>query len=411
MEEQKIHSLIARCEAFFCENCYTENRITRYKEMWRNGILKFMTERKLTMYSPSIGEEYAQRCHHSGEVRPADRDLIRSVHVLDDMLKLGKIRKRCMTPVFYRLDGPIGQEMEKLIVHLTNLRRSQTTIGDYRRSLNEFLTHLTANKVHSVRAIAEGHILSFVTAHPTNKVSIVSSLRVLFRYWREQGLVDGHFGEFFDTYKMKKRERIPSFYTAEEVARIETSIDRSSPVGKRNYAMVLLASRLGLRASDITALSFANIKWDDSKIVLTMQKTGKVIELPLLTEVGNAVIDYLKHGRPATTSSKVFISSRAPYVDATRQMVCGAINRIIIEAGVDIRKKHHGPHSLRHALASAMLYAGSTIPIISEVLGHRSSETTLCYLKIDIESLMKCALPVPEVPASFYEQRGGAFHG
>lgn len=89
MEEQKIHSLIARCEAFFCENCYTENRITRYKEMWRNGILKFMTERKLTMYSPSIGEEYAQGCHHSGEVLPADRDLIRSVHVLDDILKLG----------------------------------------------------------------------------------------------------------------------------------------------------------------------------------------------------------------------------------------------------------------------------------------------------------------------------------
>lgn len=411
MEEQNIHHLVARCEAFLRENNYTHNRIMTYKSMWRNGIFKFMSERNLTVYSPSIGEEYKQGCHHDGKVLPHDRDLIRSVQVLDDMLKLGAIRKRCVTPTFYRLDGSIGAEMEKLIVHLTNLRRSQVTIGDYRRSLNEFLTHLTAKNVHSVKAIAEEHILTFVSAHPTNKVNIVSVLRVLFRFWQEEGIVEGHFGEFFDTYKVRKRERIPSFYSAEEVSRIEHSVNRNSPVGKRNYAMVLLASRLGLRASDIVGLSFDNINWDGSRIVLTMKKTGKIIELPLLAEVGNAIIDYLRNGRPSTASHRIFISSRAPYVDATKEMVCAAIDDIIVKSGIDVRKRHHGPHSLRHALASAMLYEGTPMPTISEALGHRSTETTLCYLKIDIESLRKCALPVPPVPKAFYEQRGGVFHG
>lgn len=411
MEGQNIHALVARCEAFFRENNYTHDRITIYKSMWRNGIVKFMSERGLTIYSPPIGEKYNQSCHHDGKVLPHDRDLIRSVHVLDDMLMLGTIRKRCVTPKFYRLDGPIGEEMEKLIVHLSNLRRSQVTIGDYRRTLNEFLTHLTANRVKSVKAIAEEHILTFVTAHPTNKVNIVSALRVLFRFWMEEGIISKDFGQFFDTYKVRKQERIPSFYSAEEVSRIESSVNRNSPVGKRNYAMLLLASRLGLRASDIVGLSFSNIDWEQSRIVLTMKKTGKVIELPLLAEVGNAIIDYLKNGRPTVTSQRVFISSRAPYTDATKEMVCSAIDEIVVKSGVDVRKRHHGPHSLRHALASAMLYEGTPMPAISEALGHRSTETTLCYLRIDIESLRKCALPVPQIPASFYEQRGGAFYG
>lgn len=92
-------------------------------------------------------------------------------------------------------------------------------------------------------------------------------------------------------------------------------------------------------------------------------------------------------------------------------MVCAAINAVICQSGIDVTAKHHGPHSLRHSLASAMLEGGTMIPVISESLGHRSTETTLTYLKIDIKSLLKCALPVPPVSEDFYMQRGGAFYG
>ena len=411
MEEVKILELTERCIKYFQKQCYTRNRITVYKSLWRNGIIRYMSQKGIESYSPSVGAEFVSTCHFHGTIRPQEREKIRSIQVLDDMLKLGYIRKRCFTPVFHALDGEVGAEMEKLITHLTNLRRSMVTIKDYRLYLSEFLMHLNERNVKHVSAITEKDILTFVSSHPTNKVNIVSALRVLFRFWREEHIVDDRFEELFDTYKTHKPERIPSYFTANEVMRIEQSVSRNSANGKRNYAMLLLASRLGLRASDIADLQFSDIDWDKNMITLTMQKTKKVIELPLLADVGNAIIDYLRHGRPKSDSQNVFLSGNAPYVTATKNMVCAAINGIILRSGVDTSGKHHGPHSLRHSLASAMLNGGSMMPVISESLGHRSTQTTLAYLKIDIRSLQKCALPVPEIADNFYMQRGGAFYG
>ena len=411
MEEVKILELTERCIKYFQKQCYTRNRITVYKSLWRNGIIRYMSQKGIESYSPSVGAEFVSTCHFHGTIRPQEREKIRSIQVLDDMLKLGYIRKRCFTPVFHALDGEVGAEMEKLITHLTNLRRSMVTIKDYRLYLSEFLMHLNERNVKHVSAITEKDILTFVSSHPTNKVNIVSALRVLFRFWREEHIVDDRFEELFDTYKTHKPERIPSYFAANEVMRIEQSVSRNSANGKRNYAMLLLASRLGLRASDIANLQFSDIDWDKNMITLTMQKTKKVIELPLLADVGNAIIDYLRHGRPKSDSQNVFLSGNAPYVAATKNMVCAAINEIILRSGVDTSGKHHGPHSLRHSLASAMLNGGSMMPVISESLGHRSTQTTLAYLKIDIRSLQKCALPVPEIADCFYMQRGGAFYG
>lgn len=411
MEEVNILELTERCIKYFQRQCYTRNRITVYKSLWRNGIIRYMSQKGIESYSPSVGAEFVSTCHFHGTIRPQEREKIRSIQVLDDMLKLGYIRKRCFTPVFHALDGEVGAEMEKLITHLTNLRRSMVTIKDYRLYLSEFLMHLNERNVKHVPAITEKDILTFVSSHPTNKVNIVSALRVLFRFWREEHIVDDRFEELFDTYKTHKPERIPSYFTANEVMRIEQSVSRNSANGKRNYAMLLLASRLGLRASDIADLQFSDIDWDKNMITLTMQKTKKVIELPLLADVGNAIIDYLRHGRPKSDSQNVFLSGNAPYVTATKNMVCAAINGIILRSGVGTSGKHHGPHSLRHSLASAMLNGGSMMPVISESLGHRSTQTTLAYLKIDIRSLQKCALPVPEIADCFYMQRGGAFYG
>ena len=411
MQEVKIQDLTDRCIKYFKDNCYTENRISKYKSLWRTGIIRYMHEHGIECYSLSVGADFVSTCHYQGEVRHQEREKIRSVQVLDDMLQLGHIRKVCITPVHRSLDGEIGYEMEKLISHLTNLRRSKTTIKDYRLYLSEFLAHLNTSGVKSVSEITDNHILTFVSSHPTNKVNIVSALRVLFRFWKQEHIVDDRYDGLFDTYKVRKRERVPSYFTSAEVLTIENSISRSSCVGKRNYAMVLLASRLGLRASDIAGLQFSEIDWDKDTITLVMQKTDKIIELPLLADVGNAIIDYLQHGRPKSELQNIFISSRAPYVAATKEMVCAAINTIICKSGVDTASKHHGPHSLRHSLASAMLEGGTTIPVISESLGHRSTETTMTYLKIDIKSLQKCALPVPPVPEEFYMQKGGAFYG
>ena len=410
MKNEDIQKLIDQCLAFFQENNYTPNRIGVYKTLWKLGIVQFMGAKELTVYTPEIGAAFASTCHHKGTVRPQERDKIRSVQVLDDMLILGHIRKRCFTPVYHRLDGELGLEMEKLVTHMTNLRRSATTIGDYRLYLSDFLHYLRFAGVHHLNEIAEHHIVSFVLAHPTNKVCIVSALRVLFRFWKEEHILDKDFNKFFEAFKVRKTERIPSFYSTNEVMQVEQAISRSSCVGKRNYAMVLLASRLGLRASDIAKLQFEDIDWDNNTITLKMNKTQKVIQLPLLAQVGNAIIDYLQNGRPASSLKSVFLTSRAPYQGVTKDCACSAINNIITNSGIDVNLKHHGPHSLRHSLASAMLKNESSLPAISEALGHKHTDTTMVYLKIDIHSLLKCALPVPIVHDGFYSQRGGAYY-
>lgn len=410
MKELEIQTLIGQCISFFQKSSYSQNRIGVYKTLWKRGIVPFMEARSLTKYEPGIGASFVEACHYNGIIRHQEREKIRSIQVLDDMLLTGKIRKRCFTPVYHRLDGELGQDMEKLIQHMTDLRRSKTTIGDYRLYLSEFLHHLVTEGVRHKEEIAEKHIVAFVLAHPTNKVNIVSALRVLFRFWKEEHLLERDFSQFFESFRVRRPERIPSFFTKEEIQRIENSISRSSAVGKRNYAMTLLASRLGLRASDIANLRFGQIDWDENLITLTMQKTRKIIQLPLLSEVGNAIVDYLRNGRPRSNLNQVFLSCRAPFAGATKACVCAAINTAIVASGVDVHLKHHGPHSLRHSLASAMLHEESSLPVISETLGHRHTDTTMVYLKIDIRSLMKCALAVPAVSDGFYTQRGGAFY-
>jgi site-specific recombinase XerD len=408
--QQEITKLIQDCLLFFSSNCYTQNRIDKYRSLWKYGILPYMKEKSLSLYTQSLGQEYITDCIPCDNLRHDDREKIRSIQVLDDYLNLGYIRKRTIVPVKHTLEGEIGLQMQKLITHLQSLRRSSVTIKDYELYLNRFLVFLNQSGVHSMNGISERHILEFLSTTENNKVNVASSLRVLFRFWFESHITDGNFEDILISYKWVKREKIPSFFTTDEVRDIEESVDKSSGVGKRNYAMLLLASRLGLRASDIANLKFSNIDWDKNEINLTQYKTGHPIILPLLNDVGNAIIDYLKYGRFKSESQNIFISSRAPYVPANKSIVCSAIGEVIYQSKVKIDGRHHGSHSLRHSLASCLLKNETPIHVISEALGHTKTDTTLTYLRIDLTSLLKCAITVPPVSDEFYAQKGGAFY-
>ncbi len=410
MKRMKIQKLTECCINYFTGTCYTTNRIEKYKSLWHNGIFKYMHDKSQTVYTPSVGAAFIDEGVSKKNLRHEEREKIRSIQVLDDCLNLGYIRKNTVVPVRHRLEGPIGDEMRKLVTHLRNLRRSEITIKDYELYLSYFLRYLETEGVQTPENISEHHIIKFVSTRENNKINIVSSLRVLFRFWFDQRIIKDDKESILKSYKWTKKERIPSYYTPEEVASIEASVDRSGAKGKRNYAMLLLATRLGLRASDIAGLEFSNINWKENKISLVQCKTNEPIELPLLADVGNAIIDYLKHGRVKSDSIHVFLSTRAPYVNANAGSVSGAINDIISKAGVSVKYRHHGPHSMRHSLASTLLRNGTSFPIISEVLGHKYTSSTMTYLKIDVTLLMKCALPVLPVNKDFYEQKGGAFY-
>jgi integrase len=159
---------------------------------------------------------------------------------------------------------------------------------------------------------------------------------------------------------------------------------------------------LGLRIGDIRSLEKSSIDWNRKTINLKITKTGQPIELPLLKDIGWAIIDYLQNGRPATNSECLFVRHRAPFnAFGDRNGFNKELHRYILKAGLNVPGgQRHGMHSLRSTLAGNMLEIKSPLPIISEVLGHQSVNTTSIYLKIDIEGLRKCALDPEEVFAN-----------
>lgn len=408
-QDQTITALIEDCTAYFEQNCYTKDRVERYRSMWRNGICRYMNDNGIKNYDRPVGEKFIMDTI-SPKVTPAERDIIRSVIVLNGILETGKVPKRAVRPVQRKLTGPIEEAVKVFLSRLKELRRNQTTIDGHLLYLHRFDRYLENNGIDLLEDIGQGHILSFVSTQTNNNINLVSSLRMFFRFVHEERLLKTDWSYVLANYKWTRREKLPSFYTAEEVKQIESSVGRSGKVGKRNYALLLLSTRLGLRASDIAHLSFDGLDWEKSRIVLEQYKTGKEIELPLLPEIGGAVIEYLKFGRPRSNSPKVFLSVRAPYRPMTGAAVSAAVGQIIEASGISIGKRRHGPHSMRHSLAGRLLENGVPLPVISESLGHQNTEVTMNYLRIDMKALRKCALDVPTVDPSFYSQKGGVFY-
>lgn len=197
-----------------------------------------------------------------------------------------------------------------------------------------------------------------------------------------------------------RHESEPHLWTAEEIRRLLAVIDRQSAAGKRDYAMILLTARFGLRISDLRHLELGDLDWRAKTITIIQRKTGRPLSLPLLDDVGWAVIDYVRHGRPETACAKVFIKHSYPF-DAfgCSSSVASRMSRYAARARIEFPPGQAcGMHSLRGALAVAMIGNGAPMPVISAVLGHASTDTTQAYyLRFDVERLRCCALDVEDV--------------
>jgi len=189
---------------------------------------------------------------------------------------------------------------------------------------------------------------------------------------------------------------LPRYLQAEEVECVIASCDPTSPVGKRDRAILLLLGRLGLRASDILDLHLADIDWKGAWISVS-GKSKRETQLPLTQEVGQAVVDYLQDGRPRSDSDAVFLRARAPFrAFANHCAISVIVERAMRRAGVTCPSRG-AAHVLRHSMATSMLRQGASLQDISAILRHRSIETTQIYAKIDVTALREIAQPWPEV--------------
>lgn len=229
------------------------------------------------------------------------------------------------------------------------------------------------------------------------KASLLYTIRNFFSYDEFSEMLTFDPLPFLSGIHSRKHERLPSFYTAEEVKRILNAVNRSTPWGKTAYLMMILACVYGLRSSDIKALRFDDINWESRTITIIQFKTHKSVSFPITDEILFALLDYIKNARPRVDNPNVFIRLRKPYIPYSMNDHFGDKILPYFEiAGVDTKGKHHGLHSLRHSLATNLLKTGTPVNEIAVILGHTSAASTKTYVWSDIEHLRIAALEVPE---------------
>jgi integrase len=216
----------------------------------------------------------------------------------------------------------------------------------------------------------------------------------------QEGLAAPALAEAVPAVPSRKQARVPSVWDPGDVARILEAIDRGNPCGKRDYAIILLVTRLGLRSIDVKRLEFADFDWPASRLSVAQAKTGRRVQLPLLKDVGWAVIDYVRTARPASDCPQVFLRHTAPVGPFSDQ---DHLHQILVKharaAHVPVsEERRHGMHSLRHTLATRLMENGTPVEQIADILGHQAVASTGVYLKSSLGLLARCALD-PDAPA------------
>jgi integrase len=409
MITQDIKSLVVNCLAQLRKSGHDERSIERHRHRLQSGIVTFMEKKGYTQFSHDVGEEFLATVL-PGLAPSSQRAHTRIIHVLDEYLNTGNVRTRIVQLHDYPLDGEIGAVVAEHLDDLKIHRRASITIKNHRRLLYFFISGLKLKGITKVSEITEDAIVDYLDYAQTSKKERFYAIKQFCTYLYDHKLTSINFGYVLSTNHYPQREKLPSVYSAEEIQIIDASIEQSSAVGKRDYAIFLLASRLGLRASDIANLTWSNIDWDNGKITICQQKTKNLVELPLLKELGEAIVSYARDARPKSDKNEVFLSAKTPCRPMTGIGINGVITRIMRASKVDISGRHYGPHSLRHSLASNLLRKGTTLPTISSVLGHESTQSTMEYLRVDVWNLKECVLEAPLVDEAFYSQKGGVFY-
>lgn len=275
---------------------------------------------------------------------------------------------------------------------------SRATLRNYLPIVRQFLVERFGQKPLRFDQLLSRDITGYVQRHahdfcPKRTALMVAALRSFLRYLRHQGRIATDLAAAVPCVAAWRLSALPKFLPIAQIQRILKSCDRQSTVGRRDYAILMLLARLGLRAGEVVALTLDDIRWDTGEIAV-QGKGGRQSRLPLPQEVGRALADYLQKGRPPCPSRRLFIRDRAPrqgFADAST--VSTLVRRALERAGVSSPCK--GAHLFRHSLATNMLRQGASLSDIGDLLRHRGINTTAIYAKVDMEALRPLAQPWP----------------
>jgi site-specific recombinase XerD len=275
---------------------------------------------------------------------------------------------------------------------------AKATIVNYVPFIRSFLKDCFDDGAVRLSRLCAGDVVRFVKRqaaclHQKRAKLLTCALRSFLRYVRYRGKTKLDLAAAVPIVANWSMSSIPRAITDDQVRQLLTSINRRTALGRRDYAILLLLARLGLRSGEVASLELGDIDWKAGQLSVR-GKTGQRSELPLTAEVGKAIAAYLRRGRPQSTSRRVFLRAKAPVRGFRGASGVGSIVRHRLQrAGIDAPTL--GAHQFRHGLASSLLRHGASLGEIGELLGHHNPETTKIYIKVDLDALRTLALPWP----------------
>ena len=382
---------------------YAKSTLNRYQLCW-SRFKDYAVSKEIAKFDDDALEQYFQDtfgCSYLHPVPPVPRSISgyhRALNVLAQVKDTGAFYKRRATK-----DHTIDERYQPAAEEFMTVKcapLARTSKRQMRTHMESFLGFLSANEIYDYNKITKNVILSFwdTRSKVTKGTRLYDSyfLHKFFDFLYENGYTVVDNSVFVPKVKGFNKGKIPSYYTVDELTTLLASVDRSSPIGKRDYALLLFAVRYGPRVEDIRYLKLNEIDWDKSVISYVQEKSGKRITLKLYDDVATAFIDYFKNGRPETECRNVFVRHNAPFNQfGSEDNLHYIISKYMRFAGFnDFHRRKRGLYSMRHSIAGNLLNEGTPMPTVSEVLNHSKTDTTMHYTKIAVEQMKSCALEV-----------------
>jgi site-specific recombinase XerD len=402
-----VSELVSGLDAELVRLGYKASTMVWYRGCWRR-VERFFASGGVQEFSLDVAMAWVDEAcgffekEQAGTLNPTDVHLFRVAQMLDDFAVHAAVLRRYSRTVG-KLTADQADMLARFQAGLQAGDCAASTVRAYGTVAGELLA-FTGRRGGLDRLDAQ-IIDAFVATLAGYQAKTVEhklcAVRSFLRFASNDGLVDRTVLEVVPAAKSSRQARIPSVWCPGDVTKILQAVDRGNPCGKRDYAIILLITRLGLRGIDVKRLRFGDLDWPGNRLSVVQAKTGHRVQLPLLKDVGWAVIDYVEHGRPRSDCPQVFIRHTAPIGPFSDQ---DHLHQILVKharaAHVPLgEKRRHGMHSLRHTLATRLMEGGAPVEQIADILGHQSVASTGAYLKSSLGLLAKCALD-PDASAS-----------
>lgn len=361
-------------------------------------IDKYMQSNQITAYTESVGNSYLNEFILKSNCQIARINAIRtSISRLNNFLRGSPF----VIQQQYKAPSLLPTEFEKVLDSYSNackeLGNKGITIKKKTSQIRCFLFHCISFGCESLSELSPNQLAKSCLS-VTNKDDW-AVIRDFLRFICKANIINADFSPLVPYHR--RSFHLPTTYSEIDISKIEQFVDRNTVIGKRNYAMLLFATRLGMRSGDIAKLTFEEIDFDNNQVHFIQQKTGECLQLPLLMDVKHALKDYITNARPSVDDPKVFLRTIAPYRPVTTSVLCFETAKYFKLAGIDIAGKKHGPHTFRSSLANSMVNGGTPYEVVCSILGHSDPDAIKHYAKLNIELLRKCSIPVPPPSGTF----------